>query len=222
MPSGSRSDYTARALGVVGALVGIISLTVSLIMAYRTDARSQDAERQQFIRETYETFLEINHLQMQQPEIAHEFVRPRDYNDEVGLVKRAFSSLTPEEKGRLHLREEAFAYYLFSAFERLAYETRAPESTRSEELGRFLDQQLRYFGQFILPNPRLVYYWRDTHGCEYYDFDTRRKYAILVPNLGDLPSDPEGPFADTTASIALPANRHAAAKRCLYPSEKIR
>jgi hypothetical protein len=210
-------------LGIVGCLVGVVGLSVSLIASWRTDVRNQASEHQQFIRDTYATYLEMNHFQMQQPEIAHELVTRADYLDELTRVQPAFSAATPAERARLLLREEAFAYYVFSSFERLAYEANAPESTRSKELDRFLQRQLDYYARVILPNPRLVYYWRDAHGCEYYDWSTREKYDEFVPDLSELPSDPYGPFAAqhnavVSASLNETARRRANAQRCFNRS----
>jgi hypothetical protein len=223
LASGVTADRTARLLGIVGCLVGVVGLTVSLIASWRTDVRNQAAEHQQFIRDTYATYLEMNHFQMQQPEIAHELVTPADYLDEITRVQPAFSLATPDERARSLLREEGFAYYVFSSFERLAYEANAPESTRSKELDRFLQRQLEYYARVILPNPRLVYYWRDAHGCEYYDWATREKYDKFVPNLSELPSDPFGPFARQNHAImsAPPietVRRRANALRCFNRS----
>jgi len=183
-------DSIARTLAIIGAIVAAFGLAVAI----RTDIRSQAGEHQQFIRDAYGTFLEMDHFQMQQPEISHEYCRPGDYPTEKARVQRAFASATPEERAKLLLREEGFAFYVFSAFERLVFLKRAPESTRTKELDRFLNEQLRYFAQDVLPNPRLVYYWRDQHGYLYYNQETSDYYSQLVPNLRQLQSDPQGPF----------------------------
>lgn len=187
-------DRIARVLGVVGCIVAIFSLTVSGLVAYRNDVRNQESEHQDFIRDTYATYREMSRFQMQQPEVAHVFVRPGDYAGEVAQVKRAFAAAGPEDRARLSLSEEAFAFYLFTSFERLVYARESPASMRSPALDRFLDRQLRYYAQNLLSNPRLLYYWRDLRGCEYYDLSTQRKYLQLVPNLSRLASDPHGPF----------------------------
>lgn len=187
-------DRTARALGVLGCLVAISSFTVSVLVAYRNDVRSQESEHQEFIRDTYTTYREMNRFQMQQPEIAHVFVRPADYSGEVAQVKRAFAEATPQDRARFSLSEEAFAFYLFSSFERLVYAATSPASMRSPALDHFLDRQLRYYADNLLCNPRLVYYWRDLRGYEYYDESTRRYYMKLVPDLSRLYADAHGPF----------------------------
>lgn len=188
-----RTEASKSLLGVAGFVIAMIGLALSLVTAWRNDVRSQAAEHQQFIRDTYNSYLEIDHFQMEHPEAAHEFVTVSDYPSEIIRVKQAFQGLSPSEKAQMRLREEAFAFYLFTCFERLVYATKAPESTRSAELDRFLNKQLKYFTEKVLPNPRLIYFWRDDAGFQYFDEDTRNYYSEHVPRT--LRSDPIGPFS---------------------------
>jgi len=171
----------------------MIGLALSLVTAWRNDIRAQAAEHQLFIRDTYTTYLEIDHAALQQPEISHVFVTASDYPTEVARVKQAFQAASAEERAKMRLHEEAFAFYLFTCFERLVYAVKAPESTRTAELDRFLKKQLRYFAKKVLPNPRLVYFWRDERGFEYFDEDTQDYYNAHVPR--SLRADPLGPFS---------------------------
>ena len=170
----------------------MLSLLVSSITGWRNDVRSQAGEHEQFIRDTYSIFLDIDRLQIQQPEISHEFVTPADYSEEVARVKRMFPNASPEQKAMMRLHEEAFAFYLFTCFERLVYAAKTPESTRAEALNRFLEKQLTYFYANVLRNPRLVYFWRDEKGFEYFDDYTRAEYNKHIPQ--NLSADPRGPF----------------------------
>ena len=192
--SASAADQTARNLGILGFAVALASFSVSTVTAYLTEARNRALEQRQLINDVYSTYLEWNRLQLEHPEIAHEQVRPEEYAIAVLNVRQAFASLSVEEKARYRLREEAFAFYAFSTFERLVYAKLTPETTHSAELERFVNEQLNYFARAVLPNPRLVHFWRDERGGDYYDEATRRYYAKIVARASELPADASGPF----------------------------
>src|SRR5256885_12932062 len=115
------ADRWAHVLGTSSFLIAMTGLALSLVTAWRNDIRTQAAEHQQFIRETYASYLEINKFLTQQPEIAHVFVAAADYPAEVKQVEQAFRNAPADQRAKMRLREEAFAYYLFTCFERFVY-----------------------------------------------------------------------------------------------------
>ncbi len=184
----------AGAVALVSCVATVFTFLATTWTGWRNDVRSQAAEHQQFIRETYAAYMEMSHFQMEHPEIAHETVDAAQYASEVQRVKLAFPNLSPADKAQMRLREEAYADYVFSSFERLVYAANAPESTRTPEVNRFLGQQLKYYSEHVLPNPRLMYYWRDDHSSQYYDAATQAYYRKAVTNYLRAVSDSAGPF----------------------------
>jgi hypothetical protein len=196
-------------LGAVGGGLGIVATLVALLVAYRGELRSRTAEQQQFIQQTYGAYLETDRFQLDHPEIAHELVTPDEYCDEVNRVRAAYGSATGEEKARMRLREEGLAWHVFSVFAQLVHAQQASASTRDNATSQFIQGELEAFGQDILPNPRLVYFWRDEKGSKYYDSGVRSKYLALIKRpLASMASDECGPFPDE-------ANRQS--KRCMCP-----
>lgn len=193
-------------LGVVG---GGLGLATALFTTCRGEVRSHTAEQQQFINQTYGAYLETDRFQLEHPEIAHELTVFDDYCEEVKRVRAAYVSATSEEKARFRLREEAVAWYEFSVFAQLVHAQQASELTRDNATSQFIQDELDAFGQDILPNPRLVYFWRDEHGSRYYDLGVQNKYLALI-KLPSAPmtSDQCGPFPDEATRPA---------KRCLCP-----
>ena len=103
--------------------------------------------------------------------------------------------VTPDEMAD-KLREEAAAFYAMSAFARLIKDEQAP-GLKNEARKKFLHDEMAYFTEDVLPNPRLVYFWREDKGYKYFDEATRTAFQELMKR--PLKADPCGPFPDPAA-----------------------
>lgn len=120
------TDVTARRVSWISLALASFSLAVSIAIAIAGELRARAAEHRQFLSETYGNYLDTDRIELDHPEIAHELVVADEYAEELKRVRSAFAGVTPEEKARLRLREEAAAFYVFSSFARLVQAQKTP------------------------------------------------------------------------------------------------
>jgi hypothetical protein len=156
-PSGRRKVALSSILPVTALCLSVFSLYVS-------ELARRDVARIDVIKTEYGLFHDLAQLQLQYPLMAHLFtVNKHAYDSVVQRIKAASSPVTNEERSRLLLQERALAHYIFTTYEEAFYLWRQAEGG-DRHRAELANADLMYFNDALCSNPRLLWFWDNTHG----------------------------------------------------------
>lgn len=185
----------------VSELLSLLALAFSIYSAQSTWRFSSDTISVQAIKGAYDTFYDINRMQLANPDVSHMFATPENYSTVISQVTETMVGTSVKEQSLLRLKERAVALALFTIFERNLYEWKQAEAVGDSKRAVFLQEVLNYFTGRLLRNPRLVYYWKLTPGglATYFETSTQQYYQTNA-ELPTLVPDYIGPFTPKLAS----------------------
>jgi len=190
-PAPKRKLTIAAVLPVLAMALSIVSLLLSL-------RNTANVAKVDAIKTQYGLFQSLAQTQVQYPMMGHLFVEKLDaYRSQRETIQVATSSSTDGERAKLLLLERALAHYIFTTFEETYYlSTQARDGERSP--APFLDENLRFFDEYLCANPRLRWYWDKKGGKLGLMFaqDLRDHYRSVALKTCDTdePPDVDGPF----------------------------
>jgi len=157
-----RSSASSRWPEGIAVTLSIVALLVSGYSLVAAQRQHQDERATELLDQIYEDW-----DQMAAPErweVSHLNEVPATY-EHVRDVLRAYASALPvQEQRRIYLLERTTAIRIFSAFELTLNQWRRAVAIGDEDRRAMLDQEIDYYTQVFLRNPRLLWFWSEEGG----------------------------------------------------------
>jgi hypothetical protein len=177
----------------------VSALALSLVSAYLGFQTQRDAAQKAAIRDTYDTFKDLDRLHMDRWQQSHLLTERDDYARVVALVRTA-APAGSVERAAWTLQEEGLADYMFDTFEHALLQYN--QAVKAGDPGRIEITQavVDYFTSRVLPNPRLLYFWTVGGQSRHFDAAIVDYVKVKVLNGKDAPDeaqiDRKGPLAE--------------------------
>src|SRR5262249_7781388 len=92
-----------------------LAFALSLFSLYLSHSAQDSVARVDAVKTQYGLFNDMSHMMTEHPMMVHLFaVTPREYEEQVKVIKAATSSLKSEDRAKLLLQERAIAHYIFT------------------------------------------------------------------------------------------------------------
>lgn len=208
VPSKTSSGYVSIGISVLALVISFIAAAVSVLTYQRDPKRDSEKLTMDVIRQTYSDFFAINAQRAQNPLHSHLFEVSDSYSGAVKQVKLAIANdlSSSSRLARLRLEERAIADSLFTLFEQAYYQWKLATVSNDAARTSFLKEELDYFTERLLRNPRLLWFWANDGGklSLQYEKATQVFYESSVQPKSQARDD-IGPFGSDPLSTALNA-----------------
>lgn len=187
----------ATVLSIVAVTVSVASSSVSIVASYLNYSSQQDNAGREIVKSQYDIYYKISQLEIDHWQMGHLFALPGRYEELSGQVRGAVAGFDEVKKTEFRMRERAVARVIFTHYEQTLIERDEARKSEFEARATLLEDDLRYYTDKVLPNPRLRYLWSEKGGGLGSDFvpAAREHYEKRVLTLQNLPSeDQHGPF----------------------------
>lgn len=188
-------DALSIATPIIALTISLISLTISARVNRKTAMINS-------MRAEYADLYEITKLGINNPEQAHLFANPDDYQKVRRRVQQMNHQLTPELRQRLLMQERALANMIFTSFAETVDHYNLALRNGDDEVAEILRNTMSNYVDRILDNPRLCYYWSEKGGdlTIAIDPDAKQYYEPTFKKVlarGKDAVDPDGPYGDS-------------------------
>ena len=176
-----------------------LAFGLSLFSLYLSRSAQDSVARIEAVKTEYGLYNDMSHVMTQYPMMTHLFaVTPREYEQQVKVIKTATSSKKADERATLMLQERAIAHYIFTAYAEtyLLWQQAAGGDSRKRQL---LEDELAFFNDMFCSNYRLAWYWDGAAGGRLsasFGSDLGRYYDENVVKACSPDKDSHGPFAE--------------------------
>lgn len=159
----ARSENTdSRWPEAIAVLLSVVALLVSAYSLVAARKQHQDERATELLDQIYDDW-----EQMAAPErweVSHLNEVPETY-EHIRDVLRAYATGLPiQEQRRLYLLERTIAISIFTAFELTLNQWRRAVAIGDAEREKVLDQEIDYYTDTFLRNPRLLWLWSEDGG----------------------------------------------------------
>jgi hypothetical protein len=174
-----------------------LAFGLSLFSLYFSHSAQNSVAQIDAVKTQYGLFNDMSHMMTEHPMMVHLFaVTPREYEEQVKVIKAATSSLKPEERAKLLLQERAIAHYIFTVYAEthLLWQQAAEGDQRKRQL---LEQELEFFNDMFCSNYRLAWYWDRAAGDRMsasFGSELGKYYDEKVVKACSPDKDNQGPF----------------------------
>lgn len=159
-PSPGRiSSKWPEAIAVVLSIIALVVSGYSLIAAQR---QHRDERATELLDQLYEDW-----DQMAAPErweVSHLNEVPATYEHTRDVLRAYAAGLPLQEKRRIYLLERTTAVRIFSAFELALNQWRRAVNIGDQDRVSMLNQEIHFYVETFLRNPRLLWYWFEEGG----------------------------------------------------------
>lgn len=180
-------------------LLSTIAVTVSLISTYFGFAAQREARQMAAFKDNYDTFKELDRLQMDRWQLSHLTAPPDDYARVLALVSAAAPS-GAAARATLALQEEAMADWVFDTFEHALFQYQQAVKDGDPRRIEITQGVVDYFTSRVLTNPRLLYFWTAGGKSKHFDPPVVDYVRLKVLNGKSAPEprqiDPRGPLGE--------------------------
>ena len=180
----------------IAVVLSIVALLVSGYSLVEAQRQHQDERATELLDQIYEDWDEMSSADRW--EVSH-LVEPPETYEHVRDVLRAYARDLPvQEQRRLYLVERTTGAQVFNAFELTLNQWRRAIAIGDEDREHMLDQELDFYTDVFLRNPRLLWLWSMDGGALELQMDppTVGFYHERVLNAADSPltiqPDPAG------------------------------
>jgi hypothetical protein len=182
-------------LANTSTVLSLVAVLFSLVAFYNAEERRKKDVPFELIPKAYEKYYEMNKIELEKWYLTHLFVTFDRYPEIKRLTARGLTNLPADKRIEYLLQERAVADFLFTYYEQTLFQW---EATRDHER-KFINDILEYFRGRLLPNPRLVYWWRAEGGgleTSYEDITRKDWRANVYERIKATPDwcDPLGPL----------------------------
>jgi hypothetical protein len=207
--SGERAPVSKqRDAGVLRKLkasdwLALLAIAMSLYATRLTWRTAEDSASSQSIKGAYDTFYDINRMELANTDVSHMFALPESYGFVASRVAALNPHATAQVRAQMELKERAVALAIFTIFERNLYELNQARTAHDSIRADFLGEVVKYFTGRLLRNPRLSYYWELRPGgiATYFENTTRAYFETNAP-LSSRPVDARGPYGQPSNADA--------------------
>jgi hypothetical protein len=186
-------------------VIALFAVVVAVATAVITYAGAEDSSNAEVIKTEYDTFNELNKMQVEHFEQLHLYALEDNYSAISAQVALAVSPLDEQRRAELLLRERVTALYVFTMFEQALYRWEQSRHSFNSDRTNFMQAVVDYYTGRVLRNPRLLYLWGPGAMSKYFEVSTIEYYNQHVKDLALAPRDPVGPFGPATAKTRASA-----------------
>jgi hypothetical protein len=192
------SDKPSR-LSRLPIVVSVVAVSLSLVSTYLGFATQRETRQMAAFKDNYDTFKELDRLQMDRWQLSHLTAAPDEYAHVLALVKAA-APAGAAPRAALALQEEAMADWMFDTFEHALFQYRQAEQSGDPRRVEITQGVVDYFTSHVLNNPRLLYFWTVGGKSKHYDPPVVEYVRQKVLNGKNAPDpkqlDPLGPLVE--------------------------
>lgn len=199
-------------------IITIVGLVVTVTLSAFNIYLYLRAHRQQSffgeIEQTFQIYKQLVTLRLDNPKFSYLFVidhgndnessvQSEKYKDQVGTVREILSYEAQDNPNcykEFRLKEKTVAYFIFSEFSHAVKRQQHSEKI-SKQQKKFTAEVVEYFCDYVLRNPRLLYYWnhQEQNMVEEYYGDAKDAYDTTIgDSFGEIKinemMDTVGPF----------------------------
>ncbi len=140
----------------------VVSIVGSIVVAIWN---ARDTATVNIIREEYKAFLTLTQLQVTNWQMSHLYCVAKEYPMTKEMVQATVNpTLTEQQKAEYHLKEMNVAIYILTMYEQTVWQLGQSKTMFFHgKRAAFMAFIHRYFTNFILPNPRMRFWW-DSEG----------------------------------------------------------
>ncbi len=173
-----------------------IAIILSFLAYMKSNSHHEDSAKSSLIKSTYDEFLQLSQLQVDNHEQAHLFAVEGNYQNILNSVRILADGKDSSEIILLSLQERAVADRIFTQFEHAFYQLNHAKKFSDKSRINFLDQVLDYYTGRLLRNPRLVWFWSENGGNlqAHYEVGTKDHYKNEIDGETLKGMDGKGPF----------------------------
>lgn len=145
---------------MISVSLSVLSLTLSLLVAYVTYRNRKRDVPFDVVPKAYERYYDMNKIELQYPHLTHLFVTYDKYESVKSIVCAAVANAEQEKLESYLLQERAVVDLILSYYEQIKYQWKYTRDSERE----FVKGIIEYFEGRLLRNPRLVWWWQDECG----------------------------------------------------------
>jgi hypothetical protein len=197
-PRDETASFTVNT--AMSSLAIVISLVSILLTEISSDQTTRQNNARDALRNVFNIYFDLPRLQLQAPETMHPFSLPATYAAVCRDVSHAIAD-DAARRTRLPLSERAMANYLFAFYEWVLRDARSAEGFGDAQRLEFDNKTIAFLQDYLLRNPRLLWYWAPEGGNlgEEYETETQAAYrgSVLAGGTAVLSQDMVGPLGAT-------------------------
>jgi hypothetical protein len=171
----------------IAVTLSIIALLVSGYSLIAAKKQHEDERATELLDQVYEDWDEM--IGVDQWEVLHLNELAEGYEETRDSIRAYVSELPIQDQRRIRLLERATALRIFNWFELHLRQWALAQEMGDEGRVELLNQEMEYYTQFYLRNPRLLWFWSEEGGGMVHQMDppTVEYYTMHVLNDPDFP-----------------------------------